>query len=149
VKVYLAARYSRREELCGYAAELRAAGFEITSRWLDGDHQISDGGLSEQAHAQERQRFAEEDWTDLMAAEVTISFTEEPRGTNSRGGRHVEFGAAMALGQYCIVCGPAENVFHHLPEVFLCEYWAAAFNDVFGYREMWNIANRMEAVPKP
>jgi hypothetical protein len=44
-RVYLAARYSRREELCRYADDLRAIGHTITSRWLDGNHQVDDRGL--------------------------------------------------------------------------------------------------------
>lgn len=103
------------------AAMLGAQGHTITSRWLLGDHQIDDAGLSLEAKAEERQRFAMEDWADLMSADMCISFTEEPRGTNSRGGRHVEFGAALAAGKRCIVIGPRENVFHCLPSVEVYE----------------------------
>lgn len=124
-RVYLAARYSRREELCAYREYLRARGIEVTSRWLDGNHQISDDGLSAEAKAAERRRLACEDWEDLRCADTTISFTETPRGTNSRGGRHVEFGAALALGQTVIVIGPRENVFHCLPQVEVYESWEA------------------------
>lgn len=126
MKVYLAARYSRRNELCGYRAQLEELGFTVTSRWLNGNHQIDDQGLSIEAKAAERQRFAEEDWDDLMAADICISFTEPPRSTSSRGGRHVEFGAALATGLTCYVVGPRENVFHCLPEVDVFEDWDAA-----------------------
>lgn len=37
MRIYLAARYSRREELLGYRADLEAAGHIVTSRWLAGD----------------------------------------------------------------------------------------------------------------
>jgi hypothetical protein len=124
--VYLAARYSRREELCSYRALLEASGIEVTSRWLNGNHQISDDGLSAQAKEEERTRFALEDWEDLMRADVCISFTETPRSSNSRGGRHVEFGGALAVGNGVIVVGPRENVFHCLPEVHVFdEFWKA------------------------
>jgi len=149
MKVYLASRDCRREELAGYADELRAVGFEIASRWLSGNHEIDDRGFSEEAKASERQRFACEDWEDLMAADIVISFTEEPRSHASRGGRHVEFGAALAAGKMCFVCGPAENVFHCLPPdrfgIESCEYWAGCFNLVLGYREMWQITDRVMA----
>src|SRR5213076_749243 len=39
-KIYLAARYSRHVEMQGYAKQLRAAGYEITSRWINGSHQV-------------------------------------------------------------------------------------------------------------
>lgn len=116
-RVYLAARYSRREELCNVREELSKLGYSITSRWLNGDHQISDEEMSDEARRAAKAHFAAEDWEDLRRAAITVSFTEEPRSCNSRGGRHVEFGAALAMGQRCIVVGPAENVFHLLPGV--------------------------------
>ena len=127
-EIYLASRYSRYEEMARYADQLAVLGFNVTSRWIHGSHQISDSGLSEQAKESERIRFAQEDWDDLMRAHTVISFTEQPRSSNSRGGRHVEFGAALALGKRCIVVGPRENVFHCLPEVEHFEFWWQAFD---------------------
>ena len=127
--VYLAARYGRREELCGYKADLESRGHQVPARWLLGDHQVH--GL-EAAQAVERggavpapqaRLFAEDDMADLLASDVVISFTELPRTSASRGGRHVEFGVALGLrragGQVrrLFVVGPLENVFHALPEV--------------------------------
>lgn len=43
--IYLAARYSRREEMCGYKAELEAR-LQGAARWLLGAHQITDAGLA-------------------------------------------------------------------------------------------------------
>lgn len=122
---YLAARYSRRLELCEYRDELEEHGNRVTSRWLKGEHELLDrDGLSVQAADAERRRFAMEDWNDLMASEVVVSFTEEPRKTNGRGGRHVEFGAALAARKAMVVIGPRENVFHHYPGVEHYETWA-------------------------
>lgn len=128
MRIYLAARYSRREELCGYRRTLQFAGYEVTSRWLDGGHHISDAALNDDHgdqgfSASQRQRFAEEDWSDLFWADTCISFTEAPRSSASRGGRHVEFGAALAMGKRCIVVGPRENVFHCLPQVEVYPDW--------------------------
>jgi len=138
VKAYLAGRYSRREELCRYRAELQAAGVEVTARWLDGAHQVYLSGEplgpeqealieSGAASPELRARFAAEDWNDLTSADVVINFTEPPRSNASRGGRHVEFGAALALEIRCLVVGHRENVFHCLPEVEFFENWPAAF----------------------
>ena len=124
MKVYLASRYSRFEEMQGYRRELEAAGYVVTSRWIDGDHQIDDAGLSAEAKAEERTRFATEDCADLNAADLVISFTESPRSSNSRGGRHVEFGMAFAHGKRLIVVGHRENVFHCLPNVEFFSSWA-------------------------
>lgn len=127
MKIYLAARYSRHPEMQEYRDRLEASGHTVTSRWINGGHQISDEGMSEQSPAVERERFATEDYSDLIAADLVVSFTEPPRSTNSRGGRHVEFGIALGLGRTNIVIGPRENVFHCLPSVEVFE----TFDDFF------------------
>ena len=123
MKIYLAARYSRHREMVGYREKLRAWGHEVTSRWIDGNHQVDDSGLSRLSPPEQRIQFAQEDVEDLLAADCVISFTEEPRSTNSRGGRHVEFGLGLGRGKLLIVVGPRENVFHCLPEVEVFETW--------------------------
>lgn len=132
MKVYLAARYSRRDELNGYRAELESRGFAVTSRWLDGTHQLGGDGLSIQAADSERERFASEDLEDVLRADLVISFTEEPRKTNGRGGRHVEFGAAYVAKKRCLVVGPRENVFHHLPKVRCFSTWGECWAWIIG-----------------
>jgi hypothetical protein len=139
MRVYLAARYSRHPEMQQYAADLEAIGVEVTSRWINGSHQIMLNGealgpereaLFETAHESmeaQRREFALHDWWDVMEADVVVSFTEQPRTAgNSRGGRHVEFGAALAAGKRCIVVGWRENVFHCLPEVEFFKTWTEA-----------------------
>ena len=44
MRIYLAARYSRLEELTGYADDLRAIGHRVEARWLLGSQQIHEGG---------------------------------------------------------------------------------------------------------
>ena len=125
VKFYLASRYSRHVELQKYAKDLITLGYKVTSRWLWGNHQIDDKGLSVEAQREERERFAREDWEDLIEADICISFTETPRSTNSRGGRHVEFGMALGLAMPCFVIGPRENVFHCLEAIKVYENWVS------------------------
>ena len=127
IKIYLASRYSRFQEMQNYRASLRSWGYEVTSRWINGDHQSSEAAIlaTDRASQEERVRFATEDLADLQAADWVISFTEEPRATNSRGGRHVEFGIALAARKRCIVIGPRENVFHCLPQVRWFPTWEA------------------------
>lgn len=136
--VYLAARYSRRLELCGYREKLRMAGIDVTSRWLNGSHQLDnagrpvggDGGerMFEDGSAQAdhlRDKFATDDFDDVIAARTLVAFTEEPRSGNSRGGRHVELGIALGTGKRVIVIGPRENVFCWLTWVEHYETWDA------------------------
>lgn len=146
MKIYLAARYSRREELCLYREQLRSIGHDVQARWLDGEHQINEsgapignqgealvegdaGGTSEEASAL-RSKFALDDWEDVNAAELVISFTEPPRSKANRGGRHVEYGIALANKARVIVVGHRENIFHWLPQVEFYETWQQARESV-------------------
>lgn len=126
--------------MAGYRSELEALGHTVQARWLNGDHQLANDGTpigedgaslveekeqSERASAL-RTKFALDDWEDVNAAEVVISFTEPPRSTANRGGRHVEYGIALAIGARVIVVGYRENIFHWLPVVEFCETWENA-----------------------
>jgi hypothetical protein len=133
---YLAARYTRRLELCGYRAELQALGHDVPARWLNGSHQLDNQGrpigeagelLFENGSPeadQYRQRFAQDDYYDVIAADRLIAFTEQPRSGHSRGGRHVELGIALGLDIPVVVVGPRENVFCWLPQVTHYDTWA-------------------------
>lgn len=141
-KVYLAARYSRREELCEHRSILESADWFVTSRWLNGNHQVTDDGLSAEGTREPRTRFAQEDYEDVCASDILISFTEPPRSTSSRGGRHVEFGLALGLGIRCIVVGPRENVFHCLPRVEVYD----SFGDALQRMEIYCSADPFETL---
>lgn len=139
MRIYLASRYSRRKELCDYRAQLEQDGHTVTSRWLNGSHQITSEGkpidddgeaLIECGTCAEvarlRREFVAEDVTDVCSADVVVSFTEPPRSNHSRGGRHVEFGMAYALGRQLVVVGHRENLFHYAPQVEFFPDWQRA-----------------------
>ena len=135
MKIYLAARYSRRAELLEYAGELREAGHEVTSTWLQGEHQLANryntAGAVEAATdtvPMVARPFALADYADVWAADIVVSFTEAPRSGASRGGRHVEFGLALAWNKTVLVVGPRENVFHTLPQVAQFDSWGEAMH---------------------
>lgn len=54
---------------------------------------------------------------DVDGADVLVLFTVKPTRATKRGGRHVEFGIAYALGKTLVVCGPRENIFHYMDGV--------------------------------
>jgi len=129
VRFYLASRYSRGPELRGYRDELRALGHEVTSRWLDGYDCTP--GLSPEDHTKERARFAQDDLDDLSLADVVVCFTESRQENPGRGGRHVEYGVALAWDKTIVVIGPRENVFHCLSHVTHYETWEAYQQEMF------------------
>lgn len=144
MKIYLASSYLRRLELCGYRDRLQAIGHIVTSRWLNGAHVITDrpdgddGSCSPEA-ALLRQVYGNEDLLDLNAASVVIGFTEPPNSRSARGGRHVEFGYALAKGKQLIVVGYRENIFHWLPAVRFFESFDD-FLEAFDVRQDTSIA---------
>ena len=130
MKIYLAARFSRRHEVHTLGQDLQALGHTIVSRWSrpDDDH-VLPTGLSEQASDDARRRFALEDMEDLHKANCLILLGEPPRN-NSRGGHLVEFGVALGLGLRVMVVGPRGTVFHCLPTVEVFDTWQSLLKEV-------------------
>ncbi len=111
--IYFAARYSRRLEMRGYAQELENLGHSIASQWIDtGDNQQDDHDFE----LSERCGFAKQDWDDLRTANCMICFTEAPK-TASRGGRHVEYGMALATARELSWWGTVRRFF------IACQRW--------------------------
>jgi hypothetical protein len=107
MRIYIASRYDRRFEMLGVTGVLMRAGHDVTSRWIEGRGE----GPEAEAH---------EDVADVLRANCVVSFTEEPAAGvpwSARGGRHVEFGLALATGKRLCIVGPRENIFHYLPSV--------------------------------
>lgn len=110
-RVYLAARYDRRDELREYREILTSYGIEVTSRWLDETEPLNSqmGQHSEDFYI----LTARIDLEDVDDADTIIFFSEDPLVGYRRGGRHVEYGYALKGGKDIIVIGPKENVFHY------------------------------------
>lgn len=125
---YLAARYGRIEEMRQYREELRAIGVVVFSSWLDGAVDANEAD----ATTSQRVMWAQDNLADLGLADTIIAFSE-PEGAPgaSRGGRHVEFGYALAMRRLrheawtpqLYVVGPPENIYHSLPDVRQFETW--------------------------
>lgn len=124
MRIYLAARYSRREEMCGYAELLRAKGYTVDARWLSPPETVA---LEVESAMEEAPmsgyHFAQEDIEDLDKAGVVVCFTEVSNSPFTRGGRHVEYGYALAKGKTLFIVGPRENVFYCLPQVIRFNTW--------------------------
>ena len=112
-KWYFAGQFSRLVEIASYATRARIANLEVTSHWLDQDLGLGYAGGSSEAG----RSFAERDLVDIAAADGFLFFAEDPLAGIPRGGRHVEFGVALATGKTVEVIGSRENIFHLLPGI--------------------------------
>lgn len=110
---YVCARYGRREEAREIADGLRNLGYWITSTWLD---QVEDEMIFGES-PETAGRFAQKDLDEVRAADVLLYLSEPEDNPWGRGGRHVEYGAALASDKILVVIGPLENLFHYLSQV--------------------------------
>lgn len=126
MKIYLAARYSRADEMQEVAAVLRDMGHDVTSRWHRGDHKLEDYLVGTEEGLDKQLSFATDDINDLHDADCVVNFAE-PLRTPSRGGRLVEQGLAIAWGMWTIKVGGHETVFDALP----CVYHVANASELY------------------
>ena len=138
MRIYIASRYGRRAEMVEAARQLEALGHEVTSRWIDGEHEAVDATASDE----ERRGWALEDVADIDRCQVLLAFTEEPGAAGGgRGGRHIETGYALGCGKLVYLVGPSENVFHCLPQVQRWKTWG----ECLAWFTAWRAPLRREA----
>ena len=125
---YLAARYSMNAEMRGVSDVLTALGHTVTSRWIHchpdvvGDFTSSFDVYALNEHTEDCAPLGQHDLDDIDAAQTLVSFSDKTGG--GKGGRHVEFGYALAMRKNLVVVGYRENVFHTLPQVVQYPDWA-------------------------
>ena len=112
MKIYLAASFSRKNDLREYARELRASGHIVTSRWLRELSKPDSDMLPDKSYKE----YAFRDLEDIDDANAFVIFTVAPTELIKRGGKHFEAGYAYARGKQLFVIGPDENIFYQLPE---------------------------------
>lgn len=115
MKIYLAGGFARIKEIKEYGRLLTEDGHEVTSTWL---REKSDP-KSDLTDVSPRfcRDHAKLDIRDIEAADSFGLFTVDPLTPTKRGGRHVEFGYALAQGKTLYLIGPYENIFHYLPGI--------------------------------
>jgi nucleoside 2-deoxyribosyltransferase len=104
VTVYIAAPYEMRQVAVAAMKELEGRGFEVTSTWLK--------QLDEEGEASARQ-----DLADIARADILLAINPEEWRKKGGGGRHAEFGFALALGKTMVLLGVRSHIFHHLKKV--------------------------------
>lgn len=108
MRIYLAAPYQMREAAKAFALVLAGVGVGCTSRWVfdDGAAAINDD-------------WARKDLTDVRRADALVALNPAEWAQTGTGGRHVEFGYAVALQKPILVVGVRTNIFHHLSDVMV------------------------------
>lgn len=126
MKIYLAAHFSRREELIGYANTLELSGYGLACRWLFTDERAYHPGLP----AAETESIARRCYEDVLESDLLLAFTE-PFGTKATGGaRHAEFGIALCAGKRVWIVGEREHALHSHPGVMVFATWAEAMESL-------------------
>lgn len=131
MNIYLAAWYERNAEMRDYRDRLKVMGHHVTSRWIDqhgGDLPESMGEGEVQENIDAAARYALKDLQDVVASDLLVHFTSPGFG---KGGRHIEYGYALALRMPIAIVGPRENVFHALLQVAWYPDPGAFFNRAF------------------
>lgn len=99
MNVYFSAPFSWRESLKPKRDELIDAGITVVSSWLD-------------TNQGEAAALAELDLFDVRQCDVFVAFI--PPNHEGHGGRHVEYGYALAMNKIVMRVGPRENIFYEL-----------------------------------
>lgn len=129
--IYLAAKYSRRKELLGYAKDLTQLGHTVVSQWIYGDNEadnidteMTEQGFETEERVLQARPYAKVDTEDVMRCDCFIVFPNKPREISiNRGGLHFEAGIAWAHGKRLIIVGVRQNLFHCLKEFEFCLTW--------------------------
>jgi hypothetical protein len=121
MKIYLAAAWSRREEISRVADRLRTVGIEITSNWLTEETALQT--VAKEKFLRDR---AYIDLADVDRADALVRFTDPEAITISAeaiprcllsGARMVEMGYALAKGKTVYVVGGKQNVFDRIGSI--------------------------------
>jgi nucleoside 2-deoxyribosyltransferase len=108
VKVYVAAPWVRKQEAIAAGEQLKAAGFEVTSRWFyhEGDPNDSTGVGEDREQIRMQAR---EDINDVLNSDALVVLNLE-----MSEGKAVETGIALAYNLPVISVGGRSNIFQAL-----------------------------------
>ncbi len=111
MKIYLSARYERRQELRLYRDRLIKSGHEVISSWLDTDDFKGAVDIEKWRECANLER------AEINQCDTMIIFSEPYLSAYPMGSRHVELGIALERNMVIIICGPVENIFMALRDV--------------------------------
>jgi hypothetical protein len=106
--VYIAAPYPYRESAQAVMRQLEDAGFEVTSTWLKSEDKLDDA-------------YARLDLADIERADALVALSPPGWENSGTGGRHVEFGYALARQKPIVLVGARTHIFSYLRDVKVVE----------------------------
>jgi hypothetical protein len=123
MNIYLAAAWSRREEMKKLAGELERdiPGLIVNSRWIKEEPSSNRWFTQKKMIATRRER-AQQDRQDVEAADILVRFTDDlsPKMVPSylaTGSRMVEMGIALRGHTPVIVVGGIQPIFDYMKEI--------------------------------
>ena len=137
MQVYLAAAFSRKEEIRKIAEELKSLGINVQARWL-----YEPPVLPETVKSNFMRERAEIDEEDVLAATVLVRFSDDLRATHVPSGlatcaRMVEMGMARRNGAKIVVVGGNQCVFDYWKEVRHVKDVAELKSYLSAYKSSW------------
>jgi hypothetical protein len=111
-RVYISARFGRREEMVEVSKAITKLGYEDVSRWLV----LEEGAYPSEKEFRDR---AHLDMSDVYACDILVRFTDDLSAPTvpsawCTASRFEETGMAQALGKYIIVVGGTQSLFDRL-----------------------------------
>ncbi len=125
MRIFLSAHYKRKAEIQRYADQASNAGLEVCSAWHSLESSSSDGfsGIGEERLSW----LAMMDLQQLAGSNALISFADPQSDFAACSRRHLETGAALALGKIVLHVGDLENQYQALHGVQRFACWPECF----------------------
>lgn len=114
--IYVASRFMHQEQSKKIRDQLVAAGFDVTSRWLEEEPSLESSLTDER-----RRELADMDVHDVKRAHCLVLYNPDDVAKVGTGGCHYECGIAAGMGMPIFVLGPKSNIFHWRKDVFTFE----------------------------
>jgi len=116
-RYFLSGCFQQHQQIQSYAEQLEQAirGARVVSTWHSQPDIAAEDALTPAEltlHPDQGQGYAAQDLEELDQAQVLVLFS----GFGGQGGRHVEYGYALAKGKRLVLVGPRDNVFSCLPQ---------------------------------
>lgn len=113
IKIYVAAPFVHRGLALAAKLRLEDAGFQVTSRWITRESNLTNDDINNPAHFKELQTEALNDVADIVSADAFVILNSE-----KSEGKATELGIAFIRKMPVYLVGDlSRNIFYHLPGI--------------------------------